>query len=114
MIGNRSFSNGLNLLDRKDDHSRLQHNAEQKINHQNSTEAFVPEIEQIKMDSAKQRKRVQILQDMDFFVLDNSIRESTVGQLRGHTLENKNLQRSKEVWLHQYCCCSIFAHDSSR
>ena len=31
----------------------------------------------------------QILKDLDLFVLDNSIRESTVGQLRGHTLENK-------------------------
>ena len=31
----------------------------------------------------------QILKDLDLIVLDNSIRESTVGQLRGHTLENK-------------------------
>ena len=30
-----------------------------------------------------------ILQDLDLIVLDNSIRESTVGQLRGHTLQNK-------------------------
>ncbi len=29
------------------------------------------------------------LRDLDLFVLDNSLRESTVGQLRGHTLENK-------------------------
>ena len=29
------------------------------------------------------------LRDLDLFVLDNSIRESTVGQLRGHTIENK-------------------------
>ena len=29
------------------------------------------------------------LRDLDFFILDNSIRESTVGQLRSHTLENK-------------------------
>jgi len=29
------------------------------------------------------------LKDLDLIVLDNSIRESTVGQLRGHTLENK-------------------------
>ena len=35
---------------------------------------------------AATRKR---LKDVDFFVLDNSIRESTVGALRGHTLENK-------------------------
>ena len=39
-----------------------------------------------------QKARVQKrdrLQNLDFFVLDNSIRESTVGQLRSHTLENK-------------------------
>ena len=29
------------------------------------------------------------LRDLDLFVLDNSIRETTVGQLRGHTLEDK-------------------------
>ncbi|XP_052271762.1 uncharacterized protein LOC127872468 [Dreissena polymorpha] len=28
-------------------------------------------------------------QDLDLFVLDNSIRESTVGQLRGHTIKDK-------------------------
>ena len=37
------------------------------------------------LDCPKRR----ILQDLDLIVLDNSIRESTVGQLRGHTLENK-------------------------
>ena len=29
------------------------------------------------------------LKNLDLFVLDNSIRESTVGQLRGHTLQDK-------------------------
>ena len=29
------------------------------------------------------------LKTMELFVLDNSLRESTVGQLRGHTIENK-------------------------
>ena len=29
------------------------------------------------------------LKHSELFVLDNSLRESTVGQLRGHTLENK-------------------------
>ena len=35
---------------------------------------------------AEKRER---LRNLDLFVLDNSIRESTVGQIRGHTLENK-------------------------
>ena len=41
---------------------------------------------EIKKVSGKKRDR---LKEMDFFCLDNSIRESTVGQLRSHTLENK-------------------------
>ena len=36
----------------------------------------------------KCQKRAR-LRELDLLVLDNSIRESTVGQLRGHTLENK-------------------------
>ena len=31
----------------------------------------------------------QVLKDLDLFVMDNSLRESTVGQLKGHTLEDK-------------------------
>ena len=38
---------------------------------------------------ARETKKYQILKNLDLFVLDNSIRESTVGQLRGHTIENK-------------------------
>ena len=33
--------------------------------------------------------RRKTLKDLDLFVLDNSLRETTVGQLRGHTLGNK-------------------------
>jgi len=33
--------------------------------------------------------KMKRLQELDLFVLDNSIRETTVGQLRGHTLEDK-------------------------
>lgn len=42
-----------------------------------------------KKDVSKALQKYQVLRDLDIFVLDNSIRESTVGQLRGHTLENK-------------------------
>ena len=38
---------------------------------------------------AEQTRKREVLRNLDCFVLDNSIRESTVGQLRGHTLENK-------------------------
>ena len=42
----------------------------------------------------KQRGKVAerkqaILREKKLFVLDNSLRESTVGQIRGHTIENK-------------------------
>ena len=39
------------------------------------------------IDEAKDERKA--LREMDLFVLDNSLRESTVGQLRGHTIENK-------------------------
>ncbi|CAH1801898.1 unnamed protein product [Owenia fusiformis] len=37
----------------------------------------------------KDIKKYDKLKDLDIFVLDNSMRESTVGQLRGHTIESK-------------------------
>ena len=37
----------------------------------------------------RETSKYKVLRDLDCFVLDNSIRESTVGQLRGHTLESK-------------------------
>jgi len=40
-------------------------------------------------DVAERLQKYQVLRDLDIFVLDNSIRESTVGQLRGHTLDSK-------------------------
>ena len=42
---------------------------------------------QRKIDDEKEKRKV--LREMELFVLDNSLRESTVGQLRGHTIENK-------------------------
>ena len=35
------------------------------------------------------KEKLKPLTEMKLFVLDNSLRESTVAQLRGHTLENK-------------------------
>ena len=40
-------------------------------------------------DLARELWKYEALRDLDVFVLDNSIRESTVAQLRGHTLEDK-------------------------
>ena len=46
-------------------------------------------VKKFKDDYAESTAKYEKLRNLDFFVLDNSIRESTVGQLRGHTLENK-------------------------
>ena len=40
-------------------------------------------------DIDEQKDKRKALRQMELFVLDNSLRESTVGQLRGHTIENK-------------------------
>jgi hypothetical protein len=37
----------------------------------------------------KSASKRETLRNLDLFVLDNSLRESTVGQIRAHTLENK-------------------------
>ena len=34
-------------------------------------------------------EKMKPIKEMELFVLDNSLRESTVAQLRGHTIENK-------------------------
>ena len=48
------------------------------------------EVKQIQshIEAVRTQKRDR-LRNLDFFVLDNSIRESTVGQIRSHTLKNK-------------------------
>ena len=50
---------------------------------------FSEEISRIDAAFAEQNEKRQVLRNLEFFMLDNSIRESTVGQLRGHTVENK-------------------------
>ena len=50
---------------------------------------YQEELEHMKAAIADEGKKRHTLQNLDCFVLDNSIRESTVGQLRGHTIENK-------------------------
>ena len=42
-----------------------------------------------KNDASIAEQKLKVLREKKLFVLDNSLRESTVGQLRGHTIENK-------------------------
>ncbi len=54
------------------------------------TDEFKEEVQLIQrhIQGVAEQKRNR-LKNLDFFCLDNSIRESTVGQLRSHTLQNK-------------------------
>ena len=55
-----------------------------------STSVVVQEAQRVKQDLDRYRsEKLDRLKNLDLFILDNSIRESTVGQLRSHTLENK-------------------------
>ena len=54
-----------------------------------SPEIIYPLLKDIKSNANQECLKRKRLKDLDVIVLDNSIRESTVGQLRGHTLENK-------------------------
>jgi len=48
------------------------------------------EVTRVEADISEVKcKKRERLKELDLFVLDNSIRESTVGQLRSHTLQNK-------------------------
>ena len=54
------------------------------------TDDLMQEVATIKAHIEKVRvEKRERLKTMDFFCLDNSIRESTVGQIRSHTLQNK-------------------------
>ena len=62
---------------------------------------FSEELSRIDAAITKQKEKQQVLRELDFFMLDNSIRESTVGQLRGHTVENKIkiYEEVKKMWI---------------
>lgn len=47
------------------------------------------EVARLEIALKKKNAKRNILKRLDCFVLDNSLRESTVGQVRGHTLDNK-------------------------
>ena len=60
------------------------------------------------IDKVAEEKRDR-LGNLDFFILDNSIRESTVGQLRGHTIENKKaiFKQVKRCGMHSIIVASF-------
>ena len=64
---------------------------------------FLAQINRMNEDLREQNEKLKQLKELDLFVLDNSLRESTVGQLRGHTIENKwkiyNEVSQSYIWL---------------
>ena len=46
-------------------------------------------LTKLNQEESDKNTKQEILRELDCFVLDNSLRESTVGQLKGHTLEDK-------------------------
>ena len=55
----------------------------------NPKEKIKESIKRMQDDLMEEKEMRKGLKEMEVFVLDNSLRESTVGQLRGHTIENK-------------------------
>ena len=51
--------------------------------------SFQKHIEHMHQKIQEHNEKLKPLKEMELFVLDNSLRESTVAQLRGHTIENK-------------------------
>jgi len=51
-------------------------------------EAYM-DIERMQREIREEKEKQNVLKETELFVLDNSLRESTAGQLRGHTIENK-------------------------
>lgn len=56
---------------------------------QASEKPFEYVIKSVTKNIAQEKLKRRRLKELDLIVVDNSLRESTVGQLRGHTLENK-------------------------
>ncbi|KAL9952347.1 hypothetical protein ACROYT_G039590 [Oculina patagonica] len=62
---------------------------ERSFRMQDTDKSFEDIIKSVGESIAEEKRKRRRLKELDLIVVDNSIRESTVGQLRGHTLENK-------------------------
>ena len=83
------------LRDKKDGSKEL--TKQLTLRGMSETHLFEKEIEYLNNQLMKHNPKKNVLRDLDMFVLDNSLRETTVGQLRGHTIE------SKQKIYHQVC-----------
>ena len=65
----------------------------------------------MKENVTKKKSKREWLKTLDCFVMDNSLRESTVGQLRGHTIENKfNIYEEVKKCGFKHIIVAAFAH----
>ena len=61
---------------------------EKKISNEVS-DGLTTDLQKLRKNMMTIEEKREILKNLDLFVLDNSLRETTVGQIFGHTLENK-------------------------
>ena len=88
-----------NSLPRQDDNSRKRFSFKRSVRNRDGVPQDGKPMSEDQVDGIVHRLKIEVdefrckkqcrLKELDLFILDNSIRESTVGQLRSHTLENK-------------------------
>ena len=54
-----------------------------------TTEMFQGQLNDLQARLSRHNAEKKTLRKLDIFVLDNSLRETSIGTFRGHTLENK-------------------------
>ena len=68
-------------------------------------------VENFKTQVNKETEKYRRLKDLDLFVLDNSLRESTVGQTRGHTIDEKwKIYEEVKKCGFEYIVVAAFSH----
>ena len=68
-------------------------------------------VENFKTQVNKDTEKYRRLKDLDLFVLDNSLRESTVGQTRGHTIDEKwKINEEVKKCGFKYIVVAAFSH----
>lgn len=71
---------------------------------------FQDQIDDLQIELSKHNEAKRTLRKLNLFVLDNSLRETGFGHLRGHTLENK-WKIYKEVSLCVFCRRKFFSRN---
>ena len=71
--------------------------------------SYKEKVANMKMRLSSEVEKRKKLKQSELFVLDNSLRETTVGQLRGHTVDNKwKIYQEVGVLLKNESACGRF------